>query len=68
MKKKPITRHAESPLVSGYTLCHITHDGNRVARIAKDGGRVNCPNCRVIVNYCQSFGEGYITPVYYRTC
>ena len=56
--------HAASPLVAGYTLCHITHEGNRVARLARDGARINCPNCRIVVNYCRSFGEQYRTPVY----
>lgn len=56
--------HAESPLSSGYTLCHITHEGSRVARIAKDGGRINCPNCRVVVNYCRTVDDLYRTPTY----
>lgn len=60
----PMAIRAESPLVSGYTLCHITHEGNRIARFAKDGGRINCPNCRIMVNYCRSFDAQYRTPMY----
>jgi len=61
-KSKPAI-HAPSPLADGYTLCNITHEGTHRAKFANPGGRVNCPHCRVVVNYCKVFLPNYRTPV-----
>lgn len=51
--------HAKSPIVDGYTLCHVTHDRDGPAKMAKPGERVNCPSCRVVVHFCRTFNEQY---------
>jgi hypothetical protein len=55
--------HARSPVIDAYTLCHVTHDGGKPARMAKAGERVNCPNCRVVVNFCKTIKERYEAPL-----
>lgn len=52
-------RHIPSPMVDGYTLCHVTHDGDKPARMVKPLERVNCPSCRVIVNLVRQGFDGY---------
>lgn len=56
-----VTRHAQSPVIDGvYTLCHVTHEPDDTpVKTAAVGERVNCPNCRVVINYCRTFGEMY---------
>jgi hypothetical protein len=46
-------------MVDGYTLCHVTHDGDKPARMVKPLERVNCPSCRVIVNLVRQGFDGY---------
>lgn len=54
-------RHAEHPTVSGMFLCYgnPSNSGNTFAGI---GVSVNCPNCRVVINFCKEF-ERYTVPV-----
>lgn len=54
-----VTRHAQSPVLARYSLCHITHEDRMRARFAKPFERVNCPDCRVIINFCRTFSPKY---------
>lgn len=51
-------RHAGHPTVLNYSLCAITHEANDPVTIAKPGQTVNCPDCRVVINFCRQF-KGY---------
>lgn len=59
-------RHAQSPLHPEYTLCGLAYDSDAMGEerpvFAKAGERVNCPHCRVVVNYCDGFDRAYRQP------
>lgn len=59
--ERPI-RHARNPMVDGYSLCAITHVGNKPATFAKAREHVNCPSCRVVINFCKDVGARYRMP------
>lgn len=51
-------RHAGHPTILNYSLCAITHEAENPVRLAKPGETVNCPDCRVVINFCRVF-KGY---------
>lgn len=46
------TVHGAHPTVERYSLCAITHEGDTPVKLAGPGERINCPNCRVVINAC----------------
>lgn len=54
------SRHANAPTHDEYTLCgfavdaHETGDHSEPIVFAKPGETINCPECRVVINYCKS--------------
>lgn len=60
--KQKVTRHARNPMVEGYSLCAITHEGDNPATFAKAKENVNCPSCRVVINFCRNVGARYMMP------
>jgi hypothetical protein len=58
MKKRPKRpRHAPHPTIERYSLCGVTHEGNETlpVNLAKPRQHVNCPSCRVVINFCKTF-------------
>jgi hypothetical protein len=60
--KQKVTRHAQSPLLDAYSLCHVTHEGDAPVTFAASGQSVNCPSCRIVINFCRSVRKGYAMP------
>lgn len=60
--EKKLTRHAPSPIVDAYSLCHVTHEEDKPVKFAKPGERVNCPSCRTVINFCKTVGRTYVMP------
>ena len=59
-----IVRHATDPLNSEYTLCGDAFDlgaipGDDSPTFAAAGETVNCPKCRVVINYVRKSFSRY---------
>lgn len=61
-------RHAQSLIGDDYTLCGLASDIDAVEAdedapvFARQGERVDCPDCRAVVDYCKGFRRGYRQP------
>lgn len=58
------TIHAKNPVTGGrISLCQVTHEcDDTPVKLAGPKDRVNCSDCRVVINFCQTFNRNYRSP------